>query len=133
MSFAAALEGPLGDARTMLPRRDKRSLVMLAWLVSVPLLGGVAAAASTYQVNIESDLQGLDIKVSTVENPGGIIVRLQNDSATKVRCNLRYDAAPQPIGRRTVYVGAGKTGESVFGAKRQWSRVDIKVDCEAAK
>ena len=97
------------------------------------LVASIVAAASTYQVDLESELNGLDVKLSTVENPGGIIVRLQNDSATKIRCNLRYDASPQPIGRRTVYVAAGKTGESVFGAKRQWSRVDIKVDCAAAK
>ena len=116
----------------LLPKRcDTRSTGVLAGLTGLTLLAGVAMAASTYQVNVESELNGLDVKVSTVENPGGIVVKLQNDSATKVRCNLRYDAPPQPIGRRTVYVDAGKLEQSVFGAKRQWFRIDVRVVCEA--
>lgn len=116
----------------LLQRRcNTGSILVLAGMASLPLLAGVAAAASTYQVKVESELNGLDVKVSTVENPGGIVVRLQNDSATKIRCNLRYDAPPQPIGRRTVYVEAGKMEQSVFGAKRQWFRIDVKVACEA--
>jgi hypothetical protein len=94
-------------------------------------LAGVALASSTYEVNVESELNGLDVKIATVENPGGMIVKLTNDSAQKVRCDLRYDASPQPIGRRTVYVDPGKTEQSVFGAKRQWFRVDVKVVCKA--
>ena len=93
------------------------------------LATAVAAASSTYKVNIESELNGLDIKISTVENPGGMIVRFKNDSSQKARCDLRYDASPQPLARRTVYVDAGKTGESVFGAKRQWFHVDVTINC----
>lgn len=112
---------------------ERHSIGVLAWVAGLSLLAGVAAAASSYQVKVESELNGLDVKVSTVENPGGIVVRLQNDSSTKVRCDLRYDAPPQPIGRRSVYVEPGKTGQSVFGAKRQWFRIGIHVACKAVE
>ncbi len=87
------------------------------------------AAAQTYSVNINPTLNGLDIKIEPVATTGMLVVKLTNDSNQKVRCNLRYDAAPQPLYRKTTYVDPGKTEQSVFRAKRKWFSVDVDVEC----
>jgi hypothetical protein len=90
------------------------------------------AAAQTYSVNVNPTLNGLDIGIEPLAQSGVLVVKLTNKTAKKVRCDLRYDAAPQPLYRKTTYVDAGKTEQSVFRAKRKWLSVDVAVDCRLA-
>ena len=62
----------------------------------------------------------------------GIELQLTNNADQKVRCKLKYDASPQPLERKTVYIDPGKTEQSVLQAKRKWFSVDVDVDCELA-
>ena len=86
--------------------------------------------AQTYSVNINPTLNDLDIKIEPVASTGVLVVKLTNNSSQKVRCDLRYDAAPQPLYRKTTYVDPGKTEQSVFRAKRKWLSVDVDVECK---
>ena len=90
------------------------------------------AVAQTYSVDIKSTLNGLDIGIEPVAQSGVLVVKLTNKTMQKVRCDLRYDAAPQPLYRNTTYVDAGKTEQSVFRAKRKWLSVDVAVECKLA-
>jgi hypothetical protein len=90
------------------------------------------AMAQTYSVNINPTLNGLDIGVEPIAQSGVLVVKLTNKTAQKVRCDLRYDAAPQPVYRKTTYVDPGKTEQSVFRAKRKWLSVDVAVECALA-
>jgi hypothetical protein len=112
--------------------RASRKAAHAAGAVVLALAAAAAAASATYTVKLESEFHGLDIKVETVENPGALILKLTNASDRKVRCKLRYDAAPQPLARRTVYIEPGKTEDNVFAAKRKWFNVDVAVDCKPA-
>jgi hypothetical protein len=96
-------------------------------LVSLPV------AAQTYSVKVHPQLNDLDIKIETVEGTGMLVVKLTNATAGKVRCDLRYDAAPQTPYRKTTYVDPGKTEQSVFQAKRKWMTVDVNVECKAVE
>jgi hypothetical protein len=91
------------------------------------------ALAQTYSVNIKPTLNGLDIKVEPVAQSGVLVVKLTNKTGQKVRCDLRYDAAPQPLYRKTTFVDPGKTEQSVFRAKRKWLSVDVAVECTLAQ
>jgi len=59
-------------------------------------------------------------------------VKLTNASGKKVRCDLRYDVAPQTPYRKTTFVDPGKTEQSVFLAKLKSTTADVNVDCKAA-
>jgi hypothetical protein len=96
-------------------------------LVSVPV------AAQTYSVKVHPQLNDLDIRIETVESTGVLVVKLTNATGKKVRCDLRYDAAPQTPYRKTTYVDPGKTEQSVFQAKRKWMTVDVNVECKAVE
>lgn len=89
-----------------------------------------AAAQSTYTVNLHPELNGLDVKIETVESASMLVVNLTNNSAGKVRCSLRYEASPQVPYRTTTYVAPGKTESSIFRAQRKWFTVDVTVRCE---
>lgn len=101
----------------------------------VPLLGGVlslATAAATYEVELQSTLNDLPIRIETVPMDGMLVVKLTNEGSVKVRCDLRYDASPQPIGRAHVYVDPGQTEQSPFRARRKWFTVVVDVTCKVA-
>jgi hypothetical protein len=91
------------------------------------------AIAQTYSVNVSPTLNGLDIGVEPVAQSGVLVMKLTNKTEQKVRCDLRYDAAPQPLYRKTTYVDPGKTEQSVFRAKRKWLSVDVAVECRLAE
>jgi hypothetical protein len=91
------------------------------------------ALAQTYSVNVNPTLNGLDIGIEPVAQSGVLVVKLTNKTGQKVRCDLRYDAAPQPLYRKTTYVDPGKTEQSVFRAKRKWLSVDVAVECMVAE
>jgi hypothetical protein len=102
----------------------------------VPLLCALlplAAAAATYEVELKSTLNDLPIKIETVPMDGMLVVKLTNAGQVKVRCDLRYDASPQPIGRAHVYVEPGKTEQNPFRAKRKWFNVLVDVTCKPAE
>ena len=87
------------------------------------------AAAQTYSVEINPTLNGLDVKIEPVATSAMLVVNLTNRTDQKVRCDLRYDASPQPIYRKTTYVDPGRTESSVFKAKRKWFSVSVNVEC----
>ena len=110
--------------------RLRRSLG--AWAVIALSVAATDAIAQTYSVNVNPTLNGLDIGVESVAQSGVLVMRLTNRTGEKVRCDLRYDAAPQPLYRKTTYVDPGKTEQSVFRAKRKWLSVDVAVECTLA-
>jgi hypothetical protein len=87
------------------------------------------ATAQTYSVNINPTLNDLDIQIEPVATTAMLVIKLTNRTDRKVRCDLRYDAAPQPLYRKTTYVDPGKTEQSVFRAQRKWFSVDVTVEC----
>jgi hypothetical protein len=107
------------------PRRVLRACALLALSTFA-----MQVLAQTYSVNIEPTLNDLDIKIEPVASSGVLVLKLTNNTSEKVRCDLKYDAAPQPLYRKTTYVDAGKTEQSVFRAKRKWSSVDVEVECK---
>jgi hypothetical protein len=108
----------------------RQGIASLVVGIACGLVATPAGAAATYDVKVQSELNGLDIKVETVENPSLLVVRLTNATTQKVKCRLRFDAQPQPLMRKTVYVEAGKTEETPFTATTRWFDVDLSVTCE---
>jgi hypothetical protein len=106
--------------------------IVLPLVLALSMLGP-NANAQNYSVNVRPDLHDLDIKIEPVANSGMLVVKLTNNTDRKVKCNLRYDAAPQPLYRKTTYVDPGATEESVFRAKRKWFTVDVDVECQASQ
>ena len=104
--------------------------LVLALLTMALCLSGPRALAQTYEVEVDAELNGLDVKIEPVAMTGMLIVKLTNQTTQKVRCDLRYDASPQTLYRKTTYVDPGKTEQSEFRAKRKWFTVNVKVECE---
>lgn len=115
----------------MTTRPSPASTRAACWLV-LALASASALAEATYEVRLESELNGLDVEVTTIENPGGLIVQIRNGSPHKVRCTVRLDAQPQPLARKTVYVEPGRTEDAAFVAKRKWFDVEVRLECEPA-
>ena len=101
-----------------------------AFLAAATVAG--PAAAQTYDVELNTELNDLPVKIETVPMEGILVVKITNDGATKVRCDLRYDASPQPVGRAYVHVAAGRTEQDSFRAKRKWFDVVVHVTCRPA-
>lgn len=91
-----------------------------------------AVNAQTYTVNVNPSLNGLNIKIEPVSNSAMLVMKLTNNTDQKVRCEVKYDASPQPLTRKTLYIDPGKTEQSVLQAKRKWFSVDVDVDCQLA-
>ena len=92
----------------------------------------LAAPAATYTVDVQPTLNDLPIKIEPVPFDGRLVMKLTNGGQTKVRCDLRYDASPQPIRRSYVYLKPGETAENSFQAKRKWFSVTVEVTCKPA-
>jgi hypothetical protein len=45
-----------------------------------------------------------------------LVVKVTNTGTAKVRCDVRYDASPQPLARGYVYVDPGQTEQDAFRA-----------------
>jgi len=104
---------------------------LLGLLLAGGLLSQAAWAQSTdYTVDVQPTLNGLPIKIEPVPFSGRLVMKLTNSGAEKVRCDLRYDASPQPIRRSYVYLNPGETAENSFQAKRKWFSVTVDVTCE---
>jgi hypothetical protein len=114
-----------------MPHRS-RTRILLAGLVLAVAVLPRAATAQTYDVDLKTTLNELPVEVETVPMSGVLVVRITNSGSVKVRCDLRYDASPQAIGRAHVYVDPGKTEEDAYRAKRKWFQVAVEVTCNAA-
>lgn len=101
-------------------------------LLLVLAAASTALAQSTYTVNLHPELNGLDVKIETVESAAMLVVNLTNNTADKIKCSLRYDASPQVPYRTTTYVAPGRTESSTFRAQRKWFTVDVTVRCESS-
>ena len=82
---------------------------------------------------MKPDLNGLPIEIESQPFDGRLVMKLTNGSDTKVRCDLRYDASPQPIRRTSVYLKPGETAENSFRASRKWFSVTVDVTCKPAE
>ena len=96
------------------------------------MVGGMARAAPMEVVTVEvtPHLDGLDIKIEPVSNPGVLVVNLTNNTAQKVRCDLNFEADPQLPFQTFVFVGPGKTGAATLRATQQWFDVSVDVRCK---
>ena len=110
------------------PAQTLRPVLLLA--AAALVIATPSAWAVTYTVDVQSELGGLPIAIDTVPMDGVRTVRLTNNADVKVRCDLRYDASPQPIGRSYVYLEPGKTEQDAFRAKRNWYQVAVEVKCK---
>jgi hypothetical protein len=90
-----------------------------------------AAFAQTYTVEIRPTLNDLDVKIEPVSKSSMLVLRLTNNTDQRVRCRLRYDAAPQTPFRSSLNINPGRTEQSVFRAQRKWFAVVVEVNCEA--
>ena len=106
-----------------------------ALALSLLALGAPAAHAQSqiYTVDIRPVLNDLDIGIAHVADSRKLIVNLTNNSPTRVRCDLRYDASPQTPRRSSLNIDPGRTEQSVFRAQRKWFAVVVEVNCEARK
>jgi hypothetical protein len=90
------------------------------------------AGAQTYDVELKTTLNDLPVTVESLPFSGRLVMKLTNRGTAKVRCDLRYDASPQPIRRSYVYLEPGETAENSFQAKRKWFSVTVEVTCKPA-
>jgi len=86
-------------------------------------------SAQTYSVEIRPVLNDLDIKIEQIPQSSMLILRLTNKSATRVRCQLVFDAPPQRLTRSTRSINPGQTISSELRAQRKWFRVIVDVKC----
>ena len=114
------------------PNRQRPRLRTL-FLSLLALCAQVAGAQSqTYTVEIRPELNGLDIKIEHVANTRMLVVNLTNNSPTRVRCSLHYDASPQTPLRTTRHINPGQRETSVLRAQRRWFSVTVDVACVPA-
>jgi hypothetical protein len=113
------------------PRPLLCSLSLSLWLLA---LGAPAAHAQSqvYTVDIRPVLNDLDVAIGHVADSRKLVVNLTNNSATRVRCDLRFDASPQTPHRSTRHINPGQTGTSVLRAQRRWFSVIVDVVCVPA-
>jgi len=112
-----------------------RDAIFPAAVLGLLLAGGLLSPtvwpqSTDYQVEVQPTLNGLPIKIEPVPFSGRLVMKLTNGGTEKVRCDLRYDASPQPIRRSYVYLKPGEAAESSFQAKRRWFSVTVDVTCK---
>lgn len=114
------------------PARPRTLLRAVA--LSLLALGAPAAHAQsqTYTVDIRPVLNDLDIKIEPVSSSSMLVVNLTNNSPTRVRCNLRFDASPQTPLRTTRNIDPGRRESSALRAQRRWFSVTVDVECVPA-
>ncbi len=90
------------------------------------------AQSQVYTVDIRPVLNDLDIKIEHVANSSMLVVNLTNNSPTRVRCRLAFDASPQSPQRSTRNINPGQRSSVVLRAQRRWFSVTVDVACEPA-
>jgi len=89
-----------------------------------------AVAAPTYDVKVKPELNGLPIKIEPQPFDGRLVMKLTNGGDDAVRCDLLYDASPQPFGRSYVFLKPGETVENSYVAQGTWFDVTVTVTCK---
>ena len=102
-------------------------------LCAFACITAAAIAEPTYEVEVKAELNGLPVRVEPEPFDGRLVMKLTNEGDAKVRCELRYDASPQPIRRAYVYLKPGETAENSFQAQRRWFSVTVDVTCKPAE
>jgi hypothetical protein len=90
------------------------------------------AQSQVYTVDIRPVLNDLDVKIEHVADSRMLVVNMTNNSPTRVRCNLRFDASPQTPQRSTRHINPGQRGSSTLRADRRWFSVVVDVECVPA-
>lgn len=105
-------------------------------VLSLALLGLGAheahALSQAYTVEIRPVLNDLDIKIEHVSRSSMLVLNLTNNSPTRVRCDIHFDASPQTPRRSTRHIDPGQTGTSSLRAHRRWFSVRVDVVCVPA-
>ena len=105
-------------------------------LLPLALLGlgahAVHAQSQAYTVDIRPVLNDLDIKIEHVAQSSMLVLNLTNNSPTRVRCDLHFDASPQTPRRSTRHINPGQTGTRSLRAHRRWFSVRVDVVCVPA-
>jgi hypothetical protein len=109
-----------------LPRWLGVGLVLALQVAVVP---AALAQSQVYTVDIRPELNNLDIEIDHVASSSALVVNLTNNSPTRVRCDLRFDASPQTPQRSTRHIDPGRRGSSVLRAQRRWFSVTVDVVC----
>ncbi len=112
----------------MSPTGFPRRILLLA-VLSLPMS---VLAQTTYKVNVNTLLDGADVKVDYQAYDGMLVVSLKNIGDNRARCDVNFDASPQIPARKTKYVDPGKTVTTELRADRMWFDVDVDVKCTAA-
>ena len=110
-------------------RSVPRSLALSLLVLGAPALH---AQSQTYTVDIRPVLNGLDVKIEHVASSRMLVLNLTNNSPTRVRCKLHYDASPQTPLRTTRHINPGQRETSVLRAQRRWFSVTVDVVCVPA-
>jgi len=114
------------------PARQRSMLRALSLSLLALCAQAAGAQSQVYTVDIRPELNGLDIKIEHVANSRMLVVNLTNNSPTRVRCNLHYDASPQTPLRTTRHINPGKRETSVLRAQRRWFTVTVDIVCVPA-
>ena len=110
-----------------------RPTSLLLLLVALVLGAHPAPAQSqTYTVDIRPVLNDLDVKIEHVAKPSFLVVNVTNNSPTRARCDINFDASPQTPRRTTRHINPGRTGSSSLRAYRRWFSVRVDVVCVPA-
>lgn len=92
----------------------------------------VHALSQPYTVEVRPVLNELDIQIDHVANSRMLVLKLTNNSPTRVRCDINFDPSPQTPRRRTRHIDPGQTGTSSLSAHRRWFSVRVDVVCVPA-
>jgi hypothetical protein len=103
--------------------------VLLLTVLALPM---AVLAQSNYKVNVNTLLDGADVKVDYQAYDGMLVVSLQNIGESRARCEVDFDASPQIPARKTKYIDPGKTVTTELRADRMWFDVDVDVKCTDA-
>lgn len=115
-----------------MPMSLQRGRMMLLSGLAVAGLAEPAFAQVTYEVNVKEELNGLDIKVEPVPNPGMLVVNLTNNTQQKVKCTVAFQADPQIPSRSFVFIDPGKRSSATLRAAQKWFDVDVDVNCKVS-
>jgi hypothetical protein len=117
---------------TYAPKRQRSMLHALTLSLLALCAQAAGAQSQAYSVDIRPELNGLDIKIEHVASSRMLVVNLTNNSPTRVRCDLHYDASPQTPLRTTRHINPGRRETSVLRAQRRWFSVIVDVECVPA-
>ena len=112
-----------------IPFRLARALVATALIAAA---APAVRAQVNYQLNVNTELDGVEVKVEPVAQRTLLVLNLRNTGATRARCDVVFDPAPQIPQRNSRFVNPGRTSSVVLRAQRTWFTVNVDVRCSAA-